>query len=217
MSYYTLMPTRLVSVGQPVPEPENGELSAWTSPRAIAIAETVAERWSERDEIGYLLDGSISLVQVSQVGTVESAYIDGGSEMLASVGWTVEAVLNLDELLGPQAHAIRHVVATEMSLHDQSGYDDVLAQMRQYEMDEEHADMASPDELVERAVAALDAADIDGAWWEAQVGCVRGYELPAIAALDLVDATSDWNMHGFDQLMQPWTDVKGWPTNEPTG
>lgn len=79
MSYYTLMPTRLVSVGQPVPEPENGELSAWTSPRAIAIAETVAERWSERDEIGYLLDGSISLVQVSQVGTVESAYIDGGT------------------------------------------------------------------------------------------------------------------------------------------
>lgn len=214
--YYTLMPAKLARVGQPVPEPDNGALSAWTHPRSIAIGDTVAEAWDARDEIGYLLNGRIALVQVSPLGEVESAYIDGGSEMLASEGWTVEAVLNLDELLGPQANAIRQVVATEMSLDDESEYDDVLHRIQQYpEMDEQNADMASPDELVNRAVVALNAADIDGDWWEAQVGCVGGYELLALAALDLVDANSGWTAHCFNQLMKPWTWVKGWPQDEP--
>lgn len=216
MSYYTLIPARMAQPGKPVPEPDDGELSAWTSPRAIAIGDTVAEVWNERDEITYLLHGHMALVQVAPIGTVETAYIDGGSEMLASTGWTVEAVLSLDELLGPQARAIREVTATEMSLDDESDYDDELTALQQHpEMDEVHEDMASPDELVERAVAALNAADIDGDWWSDQVGCTRGYELVALAARDLVDTTDGWCVHGFTQLMRPWTEVKGEPAHEP--
>lgn len=214
--YYTLMPARLARVGQPVPEPDNGGLSAWTHPRSIAIGDTVAEVWDEPDEIGYLLTGRIALVQVSPVDEVESAYIDGGSEMLASTGWTVEQILNLDELLGPQANAIRQVVATEMSLDDESNYDDELTRLQQYpEMDEQNADMASPDEFVMRARTALNDADRDGDWWDAQVGCVGGYELVALAARDLVDDTTSWTAHAFQQLMKPWARVKDWPQDEP--
>lgn len=216
--YYTLVPARLAHVDRPAPDPEDGELPAFTSPRSITVFDLVAELWGERDEIEYLLTGRMALVQVSPVRTVESARIDGsGPEVIASNGWTVEAILSLDELLGPQSGAIREVVSSPLGVNDESSYDDELTRMQKYpEMDEVHADMASPDELVARAVAALDAAGFDGSWWESQVGCVGGYELIALAARDLVDTTDGWCVHGFQQLMRPRASTsKGWPTLQP--
>lgn len=210
--YYTLVPSTLARVDRPAPDPEDGELPAFTHPRSITVSELVADRWGERDEIEYLLDRRMALVQVSPVGEVQSAHIDGeGSEVVASVGWVVEAIRSLDELLGPNAAPIRELASTPLGVNQECDYDNVLTRMQQYEMDDEHADMASPDELVQRAVAALDAADIDGSWWESQVGCTSGYELVALAAADLVDTTSEWTAHAFEQLMQPWRETVGWP------
>lgn len=209
--YYTLVPSTLTRVDRPAPDPKDGELSAFTHPRSITVSELAADVWGERDEIDYLLGGRMALVQVSPVGEVQSVRLDGsGSEVLASVGWTVEAILSLDELLGPNAAAIRHVASTPLGVNQECDYDNVLTRMQQPpEMDPPHADMASPDELVERAVAALEAADFDGAWWAEQVGCTSGYELVALAAADLVDTTSEWTTHAYHQLMQPWTKTVG--------
>lgn len=207
MLYYTLIPSRLVCVDEIAPEPDDGELPAFTSPRSIAVQDTI-DLWNERDKIEYALDGRINLVGVSPCGEVTSAHVDGGgSEVLASQGWRVESILSLDQVLGPHAVGIRRVVTTTVGINQEADYNDVVEDIE--ELDERMSD------LVQHAVDALHRADIDGAWWADQVGCTNGYELVALAASDLVAESSDWDMRAFHQLMRPWTRVMGWPTTQP--
>lgn len=202
MLYYTLIPSRLVAVDEIAPEPEEDVLSACTSPRAIAIGDTL-DLWNCPKEIDCVLDGRISLVGVSACGEVQPAHIEGfGSEKVASRGWMVESILSLDQLLGPEASAIRRIVSTPLGVNQACDYDDEVADIEQ--LDEKMS------ELVQAATDALHRADIDGAWWAEQVGDT-GYELLALAASGVVAESSPWNMRTLQQLMRPWARVKGWP------
>ena len=60
MLYYTLIPDRIGLIDEPAPEPADGQLPAYTSPRSISVQETVFGLWGEHDEIAYLLDGRMS-------------------------------------------------------------------------------------------------------------------------------------------------------------
>ncbi len=206
MLYFTLMPTRLVALGQPASEPEPDQLPAFTTPRSIAVGETV-DLWGERSEIECVLDGRLALVAVSPRGAVHSGRLDEtGPELVCDEGWLVEQHLSLDGLLGPEAARIRTIVATEAGLDHEADYDAAI---------EDHRAM---DQLVEHATVALAAAGIDGDWWADQVSCAGGYELVALAATDLVDpASAAWNTQAFGQLLHPWVVVRGWPHVGPLG
>lgn len=204
MLYYTLIPSRLVAVDDPAPDPAEGQLPAYTSPRAVAVQETVADLWEYRDEIEHLLDGRISLVGVSPRGEVESGRFDGtGPEVVCNAGWWVESILSLDQLLGPEATRIRQIVSTPLGVNQESDYADVVDDIRK--LDEEI------DDLVEAAQDALNLAGLDGDWWAEQVGCTRGYELIALAAVDLVAESGDWDMRAWHQLLRPWAKSVRWP------
>ncbi len=204
MLYYTLIPSRLVAVDDPAPDPADGQLPAYTSPRAIAVQETVADVWGERDEIEHLLDGRISLVGVSPDGPVESGRFDGtGPEVICNDGWWVESILSLDLLLGPEAVRIRQIVSYPLGVNQESDYADVVDEIR--ELDEEI------DDLAESAQDALNHAGINGDWWAEQIGCTRGYELVALAAGDLVAESGDWDIRAWHQLLRPWAKTVRWP------
>lgn len=202
--YYTLIPTRLVVVDDPAPEPADGQLPAYTSPRAVAVQETVGDLWEYHDEIDSVLDGRISLVGVSPLGEIHSGRLDeSGPEMVCDDGWRVESILSLDQLLGPEAVRIRQIVATPLGVNQESDYADVVEDIRG--LDEEI------DDLVESAQDALNLAGLDGDWWASQVGCTRGYELIALAATDLVAESSAWDMRAWHQLLRPWAKSVRWP------
>lgn len=202
--YYTLVPSKLARVDKSAPDPEGGQLPAFTHPRSITVSDLVVDMWGEHDDIEHLIDGRIALVQVSPVGEVESPFIDGGgSEFNASGGWLVEAILSLDELLGPEAQRIRQIASTPIGINQESSYADEVEDIQETEED--------LDDLVEHAKDALAAADVDGYFWEMQVGCTRGYELIALAAADLTSEDGDWNARAQQQLLRPWATSVRWP------
>lgn len=204
MLYFTLIPTRLVALGEPASEPA-GQLPAFTTPRSIAVGETV-DLWNEPDEIECVLDGRLALVAVSPRGMVHSGRLDEtGPELVCDDGWIVEKHLRLDGLLGPEAARIRTIVATESGIEHEADYAAAI---------EDHCAM---DQLVEHATGELWAAGIDDEWWARQVVGPRGYELVALAATDLVDPASAWNAQAFGQLLHPWVAVRGWPHVGPLG
>lgn len=201
--YYTLIPSKLARVDKPAPDPKDEVLPAFTHPRSIEVSD-LADRWGERDDIERLIDGRMALVQVSPVDQAESVLIDGGgTEFTATNGWIVEAILSLDLLLGPEAERIRQIASTPMGVNQESNYAVEVDDIR--EIEEEL------DDLVEHAKAALDAAGVDGYFWQFQVGCTRGYELIALAGGDLLDESGDWNQRAQQQLLRPWAKSVRWP------
>lgn len=202
--YYTLIPDRIGLIDEPAPDPTDGsQLPAYTTPRSISIQE-VCDLWDEHDDIASLIDGRMLLVGVSPRGQTEPGrYDDTGPEVLCDAGWWIESVLSMDQLLGPEATRIRQIVSYQFGVNQESGYADVVADIRL--LDEEI------DNLVEEATDALNLAELDGDWWAEQVDCTRGYELIALAASDLVAESGEWNMRARQQLLRPWTNTVGWP------
>lgn len=212
-SYYMLIADDTIQLGSTVPNYDDKDrpFAAHQDPRTIDITEALDDR--VRQYLPDIVIGKVSpavrVVRVTPRGvvSVHEDYAEPGAEvsehiaLQAEGGWTVEAIVPLQTIFGPQGEFLLAAIRTGIEHLDNDGE---IGQAYSAEVDHLY-DIYRLHDLRCAAEEAMWAAHADGYWWSRNAfGCVWGQEMLALAARDLIGTTAEWTQDAYDILTRPW-------------